>query len=138
MLLLRANQPGLEAVATGQLERAASVLNDALSLWRGPALAELASVWLAPGELARLEERRLVAIEARVDAELGLGRHGALIAELEEHVAEHPWRERLHAQLMLALYRADRQAEALEAYRQAREALVDELGIEPGRELQEL
>src|SRR3954451_20462141 len=129
---------GLQAVATGQLERAASVLNDALSLWRGPALAELASVWLAPGELARLEERRLVAIEARVDAELGLGRHGALVAELQAHVAEQPWRERFHAQLILALYRAGRQAEALEAYRLAREVLVEQLGIEPGRELQEL
>src|SRR3954451_1143866 len=129
---------GLEALGSGQLERAASVLRDALSLWRGPALAELASVWLAPGELARLEERRLVAIEARVDAELGLGRHGALIAELQAHVAAQPWRERLHAQLMLALYRAGRQADALEAYRQAREVLVEQLGIEPGAELHDL
>src|SRR3954449_2611341 len=129
---------GLEALAAGELERAVSVLGDALSLWRGPALAELASVWLAPGELARLEERRLVAIEARVDAELALGRHGALVAELQAHVAEHPWRERFHAQLMLALYRAGRQADALEAYRQAREVLVEQLGIQPGRELQDL
>src|SRR3954447_5221547 len=125
----RAVADGVEALAAGELERAASVLRDALSLWRGPALAELASVWLAPAELARLEERRLVAIEAASTPNWAR-RHGALVAELGEHVAAHPWRERLHAQLMLALYRADRQADALEAYRHAREALVDELGIE--------
>src|SRR4051812_9012954 len=107
---------GLEALATGQLERAGSGLGDALSLWRGPALAELESVWLAPAELARLEERRLLAVEARVEAELGLGRHAELVVELQSLVAENPWRERLHAQLMLALYRSGRQAEALAAY----------------------
>src|SRR3954452_9515740 len=129
---------GLEALAARQLERAASVLRDALSLWRGPALAELASVWLAPAELARLEQRRLLAVEARVDAELGLGRHAELVVELQSLAAEHPWRERLHAQLMLSLYRSGRQAEALEAYRHARAVLVEQLGLEPGAELHEL
>jgi YVTN family beta-propeller protein len=129
---------GLEAMAAGELERAASELREALSLWRGPALAELASVWLAPAEVARLEERRLVAEEARVEAELGLGRHVELVAELRADVAEHPWRERLHAQLMLALYRSGRQAEALAAYRQARGVLVEQLGVEPGPELRRL
>src|SRR3954451_8429493 len=106
---------GFEALAAGQFERAASVLRVAVSLWRGPALAELASIWLAPAEGARLEEQRLMAGEARVEAEIGLGRHGELVPELQAHIAEHPWRERLHAQLMLALYRAGRQADALDA-----------------------
>src|SRR3954453_20041071 len=126
---------GLEALAAGRPERAASNLREALALWRGPALVELASVWLAPAEVARLEERRLVAVEARVAAELGLGRRAELVAELQAQVAEHPWLERLHAQLMLALYRAGRQADALEAYRSARAVLVEHLGIEPGAEL---
>src|SRR3954462_7416129 len=82
---------GLRALAAGELERAASALGGGLSLWRGPALAELASVWLAPAELARLEERRLVAVEARVEAELGLGRHAELVAELQTQGAGDPF-----------------------------------------------
>jgi DNA-binding SARP family transcriptional activator/DNA-binding CsgD family transcriptional regulator len=129
---------GLGALTAGQPERAASELREALSLWRGPALAELASVWLAPAEIARLEERRLAAVEACVEAELGLGRHAELVAELQAQIAEHPWRERLHAQLMLALYRSGRQAEALEVYRRGRGELVEQLGLEPSARLQRL
>ena len=92
----------------------------------------------AQGEIARLEELRLAAVEDRIEAELGLGRHDQLIGELEALVAEQPTRERLRGFLMLALYRAGRQADALEAYREAREVLLDELGLEPGPELREL
>ena len=88
--------------------------------------------------IARLEEERLGALEDRVDADLALGRHAALVGELEALVAEHPLRERLHGQLMLALYRSGRQADALERYQRARRRLVDELGIEPGSALSEL
>src|SRR5947207_230352 len=89
-------------------------------------------------EIARLEELRLAAVEDRIDAELALGHHGELVAQLERLAGEHPLRERLRGQLMLALYRTGRQAEALEVYRDTRSALVDELGIEPGRALKEL
>ena len=89
-------------------------------------------------ELARLEELRLAALEDRLEADLALGRHAELVAELEALVAEHPLRERLRGHLMLALYRSGRQAEALAVYRATRRALVDELGIEPGRALREL
>ena len=92
----------------------------------------------AAAEIARLEEQRLAALEARVEADFGAGRHGELVAELQRLVVEHPLRERLHGQLMLALYRAGRQADALEAFRQARAVLVEALGIEPGPELRQL
>jgi DNA-binding SARP family transcriptional activator len=106
-------------------------LTAALALWRGPALADLADEPFARHEAARLDELRLGAIEDRLDAELELGRGPDLVAELEAHVAAHPLRERLRGQLMLALYRAGRQAEALEAYQEARHALVEGLGIDP-------
>src|SRR3990172_4774938 len=92
----------------------------------------------AAGEIGRLEERRLAALEERTDADLAVGRHSDLVGDLETLVAEHPLRERLRAQLMLALYRSRRQAEALEAYQQTRRALVEELGIDPSPELQQL
>ena len=92
----------------------------------------------ARASIERLEEVRLAVIEQRIDADLALGRHGALVGELEQLVAEHPVRERIRAQLMLALYRSGRQAEALRAYREARDALMDGFGIEPSRELREL
>ena len=101
-------------------ERAGVVLREALGLWHGPALADLEFEPFAPAEISRLEEQRLVALEARVEADLARGSHAALVSELQRLRAEHPWRERLHAQLMLALYRSGRQAEALEVYRDAR------------------
>jgi DNA-binding SARP family transcriptional activator len=112
-------------------------LVDALALWRGPPLADVANARFARNEIARLEERRLAVLEERIEAEVAHGRPGP-IAELESLVAEHPLRERLRRLLMLALYRAGRQAEALDVYQDARRALVDELGIEPRRELRDL
>jgi len=113
-------------------------LREALGLWRGPPLAELVYEPFVAQEVARLEELRTAAYEDLIDAELARGGGGDLVAEVELLVAEHPFRERLRAQLMLALYRAGRQAEALDAYRAARRMLVDELGIEPGTPLSEL
>jgi predicted ATPase/DNA-binding SARP family transcriptional activator len=109
----------------------------ALDLWRGTALVGVDAPFAA-AESVRLEERRLAAVEARIERELAGGRHDLLVPELEHLIAEHPYRERLRGQLMLALYRAGRQAEALDAYHAARAVLVDELGIEPGPQLQEL
>jgi DNA-binding SARP family transcriptional activator len=111
---------------------------EALELWRGAPLADFAYEAFAQPEIARLEELRLAVLEQRLDADLIFGRHTELVAELERLVAEHPLRERLRGQLMLALYRAGRQAEALEVYQATRRALVDELGIEPSPALQEL
>ena len=111
---------------------------EALALWRGPALSEFAYERFAQTEISRLEEVRLACIEQRIESDLADGRHAELTGELEALVREHPLRERLRAQLVLSLYRCGRQAEALEAYQAARAALVDELGIEPGRTLQEL
>ncbi len=113
-------------------------MREALAIWRGPPLADL--VYEAPfqEEIGRLEELRLAAQEDRLRADLELGRHAELIGELENLVARHPLRERLRGQLMLALYRCGRQAEALEAYADARRALVEGLGIEPSPELQQL
>jgi DNA-binding SARP family transcriptional activator len=123
---------------TEDARRRTDLLREALALWRGPALADLAFEQFAQIPIARLEERRTAAREDLIAAELDLGRHAQLVGELEALVTEHPLRERLRGQLMLALYRAGRQAEALEAYRQARETLVDELGIDPSLELQQL
>jgi DNA-binding SARP family transcriptional activator len=117
-----------------QPERAAELLREALSLWRGAALADVD----LPLETARLEELRLAAQQARIDADLARGCSTELVTELEALVQAHPLREPFRAQLMLALYRAGRQAEALEAYRDARGALVEELGIEPSQRLQQL
>ena len=116
---------------------AAERLREALSLWRGPPLADLTGE-PAGRAAAHLGELRLAALEARIDADLGLGRHAAVLPELEELVRQEPYRERLRRQLILALYRSGRQADALEAYTTARRVLVDEVGAEPGRELQEL
>ena len=107
-------------------------------LWRGPPLADFAFEPFAQAEIARLEELRLAALEDRIDADLELGRHAELVPELEALVREHPLRERLRGQLMLALYRSGRQAEALEGVPRRAAALVDELGIEPGPALQAL
>jgi serine/threonine-protein kinase len=119
-------------------ESAAAAFAAALSLWRGPALADLADDPSLAGEVARLEELRLSAIEDKLSAELALGRHARLSGELEALVREHPLRERIWGGLMLALYRSGRQADALDAFRRAREVLADELGIDPSHRLQRL
>jgi DNA-binding SARP family transcriptional activator len=117
---------------------AASLLREALALWRGAALADLADEAFAGPEIQRLEELRLGALERRIEADLSLGRHGDVVAELEGLTRRHPLRERLRAQLMRALYGSGRQADALEVYRRTRTLLVDELGIEPSPALQQL
>ncbi|MGY1616772.1 BTAD domain-containing putative transcriptional regulator [Geodermatophilus sp. SYSU D00691] len=129
----------LVAEARGAEPRdAARLLSRALSLWRGPPLEDLGATPSGQAEIARLEELRLAALEARIDADLAAGRSAELIGELRTLVAAHPLREHLRAQLVLALYRSGRQAEALAVLRNARRDLVEELGIEPGSELQDL
>jgi DNA-binding SARP family transcriptional activator len=117
---------------------AAEKLREALSLWRGDPLADLAYESCLSAEIARLEEVRLVALEERLETDLAFGRHAELVGELRALIAEHPYREGLRARLMLALYRSGRQAEALEAYQNARVALSEELGLEPSSALKEL
>jgi DNA-binding SARP family transcriptional activator len=129
---------GKEALDAGDPALAASTLADALAFWRGPPLADFVYEPFAQAEIARLEESRLLSEEVRIDAELELGRGAELVGDLEELVAQAPFRERFRAQLMLALYRAGRQADALAAYRSARDILVEELGVEPSQELREL
>jgi DNA-binding SARP family transcriptional activator/class 3 adenylate cyclase len=122
----------------GDLEQAAAGFQRALGLWRGPALADFTGAAFASAAVARLQEQRLAAITDRIDVELQLGRHGELLGELEALVRQYPFAERLRGQLILALYRSGRQADALDAYRAARQALADELGLEPGPELRRL
>jgi WD40 repeat protein/DNA-binding SARP family transcriptional activator len=129
---------GRRALGEGQPDDAVTILREALALWRGPALAELALEPFAGAEIARLEEQRLSALELRAEADLAAGRHAELVGELQRLVADNPTRERLAAQLMLALYRCGRQTEALETYTATRRVLVDEVGIEPGPHLREL
>jgi predicted ATPase/DNA-binding SARP family transcriptional activator len=129
---------GRRELAGGHAERAAAALEEALSLWRGRPLDDLAYEQFAQGEIARLDQLRVAALEQLVEAKLALGRHAEVVAQLETLVAEHPYRERLWGQLMLALYRCERQADALQAYQDARRTLVEELGIEPGERLREL
>ena len=129
---------GREALAEGDAEAAVTALREAEALWRGPAFADVAFEAFARVEIGRLEEERLAVLEERFEAELALGAHAELVGELEAMVKQHPLRERLRRQLMLALYRAGRQADALAAYQAARHDLVEELGIEPSTELQEL
>jgi len=123
---------GQRALADGQVALAAARLGQALELWRGRAFEDVALGGGLDGELARLQERRLVVVEAWVEASLALGRHAGLVPELHRLVIAEPLRERLWGQWMLALYRSGRQAEALAAYQQLRGRLVEELGIEPG------
>ncbi len=118
--------------------QALPVLEEALALWRGPVLADLSYEAFAQAEIARLEDLRVAALEQLIEAKLALGGHGEVVGQLETLIVEHPYRERLRAQLMLALYRSDRQADALQAYQDARRKLVEELGIEPGERLREL
>jgi predicted ATPase/DNA-binding SARP family transcriptional activator len=127
-----------DARAAGNPALASSLLGRALALWRGRAYGELAYDDFARAEADRLDELRLIALEERIDAQLALGRHGELLAELGSLAAEHPLRERLQEQAMLALYRCGRQAEALDVYAAVRARLHDDLGLEPGAELREL
>ena len=129
---------GRRRSAEGELALASSVLGDALRLRRGEPLSEFAYAGFADADRAHLNELTLVATESRVEADLGLGRHNDLVGELEALCREHPLRERLWELLMLALYRAGRQAEALRAYAEIRDRLVSELGIDPGSALREL
>jgi predicted ATPase/DNA-binding SARP family transcriptional activator len=133
--LLAKGRAELEA---GDPERAASTLEAALSLWRGRPLDDVAYEPFAQREIARFDDLHVAALEQLVEAKLALGRHVEVVGQLETLIAEHPYREGLRAQLMLALYRSGRQAEALQAYQSARRALVEELGIEPGERLREL
>jgi DNA-binding SARP family transcriptional activator len=134
----RRAQEGSQALSDGDLTAASARLRDALALWRGPALAEFAAAPFAELERTRLEELRLAAIADKAEADLAGGRAAELVAELEAVVAQHPLRERLRAHLMLALYRAGRQADALRVYQETRRLLVDELGIDPSPALQQL
>lgn len=131
-------QEGQRALEARQPETAAALLREAMALWRGPPLAEVAFEDFAQGEIRRLHELRLVALEGRIDAELALGHHAALVAELEALMAEEPTRERIAGQLMLALYRSGRQADALAVFQRTRTGLAQELGIEPGTALKAL
>jgi len=129
---------GAELLRAGEAERAGDALRAALALWRGPPLSDLAYEPFAVEEAARLEELRLAALEDRIEADLARGRQRELVPELHQLVREHPLRERLRAQLMLALYRCGRQADALEVYRSGRRLLDEELGLEPDDALQRL
>ncbi|HEX9349937.1 MAG TPA: BTAD domain-containing putative transcriptional regulator, partial [Gaiellaceae bacterium] len=129
---------GRAAIAVGDAASAAAFLHEGLDLWRGPALADFTFEPFAQAEIARLEDLRVAALEGRIEADLALGGNMELVGELEALIAEHPLRERFRAQLMLALYRAGRQSDALDAYREARRLLVEELGLEPSPELRAL
>src|SRR5918997_2519293 len=129
---------GRERLAAGHPSDASRTLSEALALWRGRPLGDLPEGPFKDAEAARLEEQRLVALEDRIEADLRLGRHAELVPELRALVEEHPLRERPRRQLMLALYRTGRQAEALSEYQSVRRLFLDELGLEPGVELEEL
>src|SRR6187399_1776919 len=134
----RLAQEGRVALSGSDAASAEVALREALTLWRGPALADFLYEPFAQTHIARFEELRTVVVEERIEADLALGRHVELVSELEALVQAERLRERPRAQLMLALYRSGRQADALAAYRDARETLVEELGIDPGPELREL
>jgi DNA-binding SARP family transcriptional activator len=129
---------GSTALADGDPDSASALLGEALALWKGTALADLADEPAAQPIAARLEELRLLALERRLEAEVACGRHAESVPAIEELVHSHPLRERLRWLQMLALYRSGRQSEALDAFRSARTTLVEELGIEPGPDLREL
>ena len=129
---------GRAALDAGDPARASGLLGQALGLWRGPSLAEVSFVEFAQADIRQLEELRLEALESRADADLALGRHVQLVSELEALRVEHPARERLAGQLMLALYRCGRQSEALGVYQRLRTELLEQVGLEPGPELKAL
>ncbi|MFE3766321.1 BTAD domain-containing putative transcriptional regulator [Streptomyces sp. NPDC059104] len=130
----RLDRLGREALADRRFDEAGTLLRDALDLWRGTALAN-ATEQMIEAELPRLEEARMIALESRIEADLAVGRHEQVTAELTGLVAEHPVRERLRAQLMTALYRCGRQADALHTYYEGRAVLADQLGVDPGEAL---
>ncbi|WP_435603532.1 BTAD domain-containing putative transcriptional regulator [Streptomyces sp. bgisy130] len=129
---------GRTAQKSGEPEAAAATLSEALALWRGPALADVLDMDFARTEAGRLDELRLIALESRIEADLAVGRHAEVIPELSALTEAHPLREHFFALLMTSLYRAGRQAEALRVFRKARAQLVDELGVDPSEELQQL
>jgi YVTN family beta-propeller protein len=129
---------GRQRLEDEDVEGAAASFREALALWRGPALADFRYEEFAQNEISRLEDARMAVLEARIDADLALGREEELVPELQALVGEHRNRERLCGQLMLALYRSGRQSDALAVYRDTRRRLVEELGVEPGHELQTL
>ncbi|MCA1843198.1 MAG: AAA family ATPase, partial [Actinobacteria bacterium] len=129
---------GRDQARGGDHDRAAKTLREALTLWRGPALVDVAEAPFARAEASRLEEARLAAVEDRIEADLACGRHGELTAELDVLTRDHPFRERLWSQRIVALYRSGRQADSLHAYRQLRVMLREELGIDPSSTLQGL
>ncbi|MFG2877468.1 BTAD domain-containing putative transcriptional regulator [Streptomyces sp. NPDC048337] len=129
---------GQAAFETGDDQVSAARLRAALELWRGPALVDVRVGPILDIEVMRLEESRLVTVERRIDADLRLGRHAELIAELTELTARHPQHEGLHSQVMVALYRSGRQATALDVYRRLRARLIEDLGVEPSPQLQRL
>ena len=129
---------GRASSTAGDLSTAAAKIAEALALWQGPPLADLVFEGFAQQEIARLEELRISVLEERLALDLALGHHGDVIGELQSYVEANPLRERLREQLMLALYRSDRQAEALEAYRQGRALLAEELGLDPSPALRNM
>ena len=131
-------EQGRRLLAKGVPDKAGAVLREGLALWRGPALADFRSEDFARNEIGRLEELRILALEQRLEADLAVGRSSEVVGELEALVRDNPFRESLCGLLILALYRAGRQAEALAVYRNAREALFDGLGLDPSRPLQML
>jgi DNA-binding SARP family transcriptional activator len=130
-------QAGRAQLTRNEAADAASTLRRALSMWRGPAFADVRDEPFAQASIGRLDELRIAAVSDRIDADLALGRHAQVAAELEALIGDYPLRERLRAQLMLALYGSGRQSDALAVYREARRALRAELGVEPSRELRE-
>lgn len=134
----RSAAAGFAAAGSGRWPDAMDALAAALACWRGPALSDVRDSPKLSAAAVRLDEQRLTVLEALFDARLESGEAGAVVAEIEQLVVEHPFRERLRAQLMLALYRSGRQADALSAYRTTRQVLIDELGIEPGAALRDL
>ncbi|GAA0918126.1 AfsR/SARP family transcriptional regulator [Streptomyces thermoalcalitolerans] len=129
---------GRSAFDAGEDERAAGLFRKALDMWQGPALVDMRVGPVLEIEVMRLEESRLGIIEQRIDADLRLGRHSELLAELTDLIARHPQHEGLHSQAMVALYRSGRQAAALDVYRGLRTRLIEELGVEPSPRLQRL
>ena len=131
-------QRGHDLLQQNEAPRAAETLEEALRLWRGPVLADFADARFVQAQRARLEDLRLTALEGRLSADLALGRHARIVAELEQLTADHPFRERLQGLRMAALYRCGRQAEALQSYQQFRGQLREELGLDPGQALRDL